>query len=67
VIANGKEKKTYNLQKLSEPRARDFSHEFTSPLKGQKLNNWAIMYSNYGKREYQTLVKELQGTVKNDF
>jgi len=49
VIANGKEKKVYDLKELSHPRARDFSHEFTSPLKGQKLNSWAIMYSNFSK------------------
>jgi len=46
---------------------RDFSHEFTAPLKGTQLNSWAIFYAEFGKREFSTFIQELQNTVKNDF
>ena len=46
----GNDKKTFPLSKLAS--MRDFSHEFTGPLKAETLGNWAIFYSGFGKREF---------------
>jgi len=43
----GNDKKTFPLSKLTS--MRDFSHEFTGPLKADHLNNWAIFYSGFAK------------------
>lgn len=56
----GNDKKPYKLSKMK----RDFSHEFAGPLRGKKINSWAILYSQYGRREYDTFVQELQSTVQ---
>ena len=61
----GNDKKLFNLNKLQD--MRDFSHEFTGPLKGKKLTSWAIIYSRFTSREYGKFVKELQSTVQKDF
>lgn len=53
----GNDKKTYPLKNLA--KERDFSHHFTGPFKGKKLENWAIFHSQYGKRELSTFVQEL--------
>ncbi len=46
----GNDKKTFPLSKLAS--MRDFSHEFTGPLKSDTLGNWAIFYSGFAKREF---------------
>jgi hypothetical protein len=61
----GDNKKTFQLSKLTTQR--DFSHDFNGPMRSDDLKSWAIFYSNYGKREFNTFVQELQNTVKNDF
>lgn len=43
----GNDKKTFPLSKLAS--MRDFSHEFTGPLKSDTLGNWAIFYSGFAK------------------
>jgi len=63
--AIGNDKKEVDLIILN--KERDFSHYFTGPLKGKKLESWAIFYSDFGKREFSTFLQELQNTVKNDF
>jgi len=61
----GDQKKVFKLDKLQTQR--DFSHDFNGPMNSASLNKWAIFYSNYGKREFNQFVQELQNTVKNDF
>ena len=61
----GNDKKTYPLSELAHKR--DFSHEFTGPLKSDSLKSWAIFYSGFAKREQSQFITELQNTVKNDF
>lgn len=61
----GDQKKVFKLEKLQTQR--DFSHDFNGPMNSASLNKWAIFYSNYGKREFNQFVQELQNTVKNDF
>lgn len=61
----GNDKRTFPLKNLAS--MRDFSHEFTGPLKSDTLGNWAIFYSGFAKREFSSFVSELQNSVKNDF
>lgn len=58
------DKNEYDLKNLAKGKDRDFSHSSHGPMKGVKLENWAIFYSNFGEREFNTFVKELQTTVK---
>jgi aubergine-like protein len=59
----GNNKKTFDLSKMQ----RDFSREFSGPLKGRKINGWAILYSKFSAREHQTFMKQLKQTVTTDF
>lgn len=52
--AIGNDKKEVDLIILN--KERDFSHYFTGPLKGKKLESWAIFYSDFGKREFSTFL-----------
>ena len=61
VLGNGK--KPFNLKNIK----RDFSHEFNGPLKQKKIKSWAIMYSSYSKREFNTFISNLKDTVTKDF
>ena len=54
----GNDKNTFDLKKIK----RDFSHEFTGPLKMKKLTKWGIIYSDRMEREYSQFVKDLQFT-----
>jgi len=47
----------YDCRKLEKDR--DFSHSSKGPMKGVKLDNWAIFYSGYGEKEFNQFVKEL--------
>ena len=59
----GGKKASYDLSKMR----RDFSREFSSPLKSRKIKSWAIIYGKYSSREQQTFMKQLRQTVTTDF
>ena len=59
----GNRDKTFNLKDMK----RDFSREFTGPLRSSKIQSWAILYSKFSSREFDTFMKQLKQTVTTDF
>lgn len=60
---SGNQKQTYNLKDMK----RDFSREFNGPHKCKKIESWAILYSKFSSRQFDTLLKQLKQTVTEDF
>ena len=59
----GYKKKTYDIKDMQ----RDFSREFNGPFQAKKIQNWAILYSKFSSREFDTFMKQLKQTVTTDY
>ncbi|CAI2385901.1 unnamed protein product [Moneuplotes crassus] len=46
---------------------KDFSRQFDAPFKARKINSWAVIHGKFSRREKESLIKQLQLTVKSDF